>query len=159
MSHFNAINAVNESAVVPANTTSGTERIVAEQDLPVVLVAAIHSDHARLVRACADAWGQACKVVWTNDGQAAVRRAVLSQPVLVIVDHQIDNPDAEVLVRQLARLCPSSEAFVFQERGSKGTSPKVVADHYWDELPMMMRAWHERGGAEKLSVQPLPLSA
>ncbi len=108
-----------------------------------ILVVALDTQIVQTARDCTRHWPQPFRVEGATDIQRAIVLASVLQPRLVLIDAMLSPPGADALRRILTRHQPELDTYTLQNRSIKGATPQVLAHLHWDELPILLRWWHQ----------------
>lgn len=118
-----------------------TEASTAAND--TILVVALDTHIAQTVRECTRHWAPPPRVEIATDIQRAIVLASVVKPRLLLLDAMLSPPGADALRRILTRQQPTLDTYTLQNRSHKGDLPQVLAHLHWDELPILLRWWHQ----------------
>jgi hypothetical protein len=106
-----------------------------------ILLVAQHSSHVRELQAITASWSIQPRLLWTPLPTQATQLALMHRIDLALLDTDLQDAGANSLERLIARCIPSAQTCTFQERFGPGVSPIVAGQLYWDEMPLVLRAW------------------
>lgn len=109
-----------------------------------LLVVALDTHIVQTVRDCTRHWAPPPRVEGATDIQRAIVLASVLKPRLVLLDAMLSPPGADALRRILTRQQPTLDTYTLQNRSHKGDLPQVLAHLHWDELPILLRWWHQQ---------------